>query len=83
MAELAPARGRQGAKGTSLAMRAMHETRVDFSLPTFSDSGHPALRPSGQLRCSRRSCGAVSTQEKVGRAPKACESSLLEVSQSV
>ena len=36
MAELAPARGRQGAKGTSLAVRAMHETRVDFSLPTFS-----------------------------------------------
>ena len=83
MAELAPARGRQVAMGTSLAMRAMHETRVDFSLPTFSDSGHPALRPSGQLRCSRRSCGAVSTQEKVGRAPKACESSLLEVSESV
>ena len=36
MAELAPARGRQVAMGTSLAVRAMHETRVDFSLPTFS-----------------------------------------------
>ncbi len=35
MAELAPARGRQGAKGTSLAVRAMHETRVAFSLVTF------------------------------------------------
>jgi hypothetical protein len=32
---------------------------------TFCNSGHPALRPSGQLRCSRRSCGAVRAQEKV------------------
>jgi len=30
----------------------------------FLDSGHPALRPSGQLRCSRRSCGAVLVQRK-------------------
>jgi len=47
-------------------------------------SGHPALRPSGQLRCSRRSCGAVvtlllATQEKVTRAPKEGESSVLTV----
>ena len=32
---------------------------------TFCDSGHPALRPSGRLRRSRRSCGAVLVQEKV------------------
>jgi hypothetical protein len=25
---------------------------VPLSLLTFSDFGHPALRPSGQLRCS-------------------------------
>ena len=36
MSELAPARGRQGAKGTSLAMRAMREPRAAFSLPTCS-----------------------------------------------
>ena len=47
----------------------------------FSDSGHPALRPPGQLRCSRRSCGAVATQEKVTRAPEACESSVLTMAE--
>jgi hypothetical protein len=47
----------------------------------FSDSGHPALRPLGQLRCSRRSCGAVATQEKVTRAPEACESSVLTMAE--
>jgi hypothetical protein len=30
----------------------------------FLDSGHPALRPSCRLRCSRRSCGAVLVQRK-------------------
>jgi hypothetical protein len=30
----------------------------------FLDYGRPALRPSGQLRCSRRSCGAVLVQRK-------------------
>ena len=29
-----------------------------------SDSGHPALRPSGRLRRSRRSCGAVDKEER-------------------
>jgi hypothetical protein len=33
---------------------------------TFLDSGHPALRRyRGQLRCSRRSCGAVPVQRRV------------------
>jgi len=32
---------------------------------TSLDSGHPALRPAGQLRCSRRSCGAVRAQREV------------------
>jgi hypothetical protein len=40
---------------------------VSFLLVTFLDSGHPALRPSGRLRRSRRSCGAVDKQRKVTR----------------
>ena len=48
----------------------------------FFYSGLPALRSSGQLRRSRRSCGAVVTllrpfREKVTRAPKEHESSPL------
>ncbi|MCB1575125.1 MAG: hypothetical protein KDI80_14205, partial [Xanthomonadales bacterium] len=54
------------------ARRPLH--RGGLSLGYFLDSGLPALRPAGQLRCSRRSCGAVATQEKVGRSPKASES---------
>jgi hypothetical protein len=34
-----------------------------FWLP-FLDSGHPALSPSGRLRRSRRSCGAVDNAKK-------------------
>jgi hypothetical protein len=44
-------------------------TGVAFLLVTFLDSAHPALRPSGRLRRSRRSCGAVATQRKVTRSP--------------
>jgi hypothetical protein len=33
---------------------------------TFLDYGHPALRPSGRLRRSRRSCGAADTAKKCG-----------------
>jgi len=48
---------------------------VAFSLATFSYSGHPALRPSGQLRCSHAlQARAWPRKEKVARAPQECES---------
>ncbi|SFN30336.1 hypothetical protein SAMN05216289_1131, partial [Dokdonella immobilis] len=54
------------------ARRPLHRGALSFGY--FLDFGLPALRPSGQLRRSRRSCGAVSTQRKVTRSPKASES---------
>jgi hypothetical protein len=48
--------------------------RGGLSLGYFSLRRAPALRPAGQLRCSRRSCGAVATQREVTRSPTASES---------
>jgi hypothetical protein len=41
--------------------------RVTFLCLPFLDYRNPALCPSGRLRCSRRSCGAVDKQRKVTR----------------
>ena len=74
MAELAPARGRQGAKGTSLAVRAMHETRVAFSLVTFllatqeKVTRAPKVRESLLLEIAKE---AKESSRRVARRPPA------------
>ena len=76
MAELAPARGRQGTKGTSLAMRAMHETRVGFLWVTFlcppkkGDLGRPQGGP--------KRFGIYLRPQASTRAPEARESFVLD-----
>jgi hypothetical protein len=60
-----------GAASRTRSTGTVRRARVSgaLSFGYFSLRRAPALRPSGQLRCSRRSCGAVSTQRKVTRSP--------------
>lgn len=60
-------------------MPGARKARGVFSLVTFSDSGHPALRPAGRLRRSRSSCGAVDKQEKVTRPRSGWNALLLKL----